>query len=192
MSAASIALEVTEAEGQLVRDQTICRTLSATSQFRWPSSWKEASSEAGSQEGREQLAEDNLAKSINYRKKSCPVVWWDSDKLVWLRWCPACVATHCVLPTVKHGGDSIMVLGCMCAAGTGELWFIEGNVDSNMYCDILKQNMMPSLQKLGRTAVFQHKHHVSNIQQLRDVIMEEWKRMPATNCSSDECHAHKC
>ncbi len=25
------------------------------------------------------------------------------------------------------------------------------------------------------------KHHVSNIQQLRDVIMEEWKRMPATS-----------
>ncbi len=24
------------------------------------------------------------------------------------------------------------------------------------------------------------KHHVSNIQQLHDVIMEEWKRMPAT------------
>ncbi len=94
------------------------------------------------------------------------------------------MATHCVLPTVKHGGDSIMVLGCMCAAGTGELWFIEGNMDSNMYCDILKQNMMPSLQKLGRTAVFQHKHHVSNIQQLRDVIMEEWKRMPATNCAA--------
>ncbi len=27
------------------------------------------------------------------------------------------------------------------------------------------------------------KHHVSNIQQLRDVIMEEWKRMPATTCA---------
>ncbi len=26
-------------------------------------------------------------------------------------------------------------------------------------------------------------HHVSNIQQLRDVIMEEWKRMPATTCA---------
>ncbi len=24
------------------------------------------------------------------------------------------------------------------------------------------------------------KHHVSNVSQLRDVIMEEWKRMPAT------------
>ncbi len=40
MSAASIALEVAEAEGQLV---------SATSRFAWPPSQKEASSEAGSQ-----------------------------------------------------------------------------------------------------------------------------------------------
>lgn len=88
--------------------------------------------------------------------------------------------------------------------------------------------MMPSLQKLSRTAVFQHdndpkhtanmtaallrklkvmewpsmspdlnpiehlwgilkrkveKHHVSNIQQLCDVIME-WKRIPATTCTA--------
>ncbi len=28
------------------------------------------------------------------------------------------------------------------------------------------------------------KPHVSNIQQLRDVIMEEWKRMPATTCAA--------
>ncbi len=27
-------------------------------------------------------------------------------------------------------------------------------------------------------------HHVSNIQQLRDVITEEWKRMPATICAA--------
>ncbi len=123
-----------------------------------------------------------------------------------------------------------MVWGCMSAAGTGELWFIEGNMDSNMYCDILKRKMMPSLQKLCPTAVFEHndpkhttnmttallmklkvkvmewpsmspdlnpiehmwgilkrkveKHHVSNIQQLCDVIMEEWKRMPATTCAA--------
>ncbi len=40
-----------------------------------------------------------------------------------------------------------MVWNCMTTAGTGELRFIEGNMDSNMYCDILKQKMMPSLQK---------------------------------------------
>jgi len=45
-----------------------------------------------------------------------------------------------------------MVWGCMSAAGTGELSFIKENMDSNMYCNILKQNMMPSLQKLARTA----------------------------------------
>ncbi len=48
MSAASITLEVAEVEGQLVSAQTIRHT--ATSQFAWPSSQKEASSEAGSQE----------------------------------------------------------------------------------------------------------------------------------------------
>ncbi len=50
----------------------------------------------------------------------------------------------CVLPTVKHGGGSVMVWGCMSAAGTGELQFIEGTMNANMYCDILKQSMIPS------------------------------------------------
>ncbi len=62
----------------------------------------------------------------------------------------------CVLPTVKHGGRSVMVWGCMSAAGTGELQFIEGTMNANMYCDILKQSMIPSLRRLGRRAVFQH------------------------------------
>ncbi len=47
-------------------------------------------------------------------------------------------------------------LGCMSAAGTGELQFIEGTMNANMYCDILKQRMIPSLRRLGRRAVFQH------------------------------------
>ena len=43
----------------------------------------------------------------------------------------------------------------MSAAGVGELYFIEGNMNSNMYCEILQQSMIPSLQKLGSRAVFQ-------------------------------------
>ena len=62
----------------------------------------------------------------------------------------------CVLPTVKHGGGIVMVSSCMRAAGTGELQFIEGTMNANMYCDILKQSMIPSLRRLGSRAVFQH------------------------------------
>ncbi len=62
----------------------------------------------------------------------------------------------CVLPTVKHGGGSVMVWGCMSAAGTAELQFIEGTMNANMYCDILKQSMILSLRRLGHGAVFQH------------------------------------
>ncbi len=61
-----------------------------------------------------------------------------------------------VLPTIKHGGGSVMVWGCMSAAGTEKLLFIEGTINANMYSDILKHSMIPSLQRLGRRAVFQH------------------------------------
>ncbi len=76
-------------------------------------------------------------------------------KLVW--WQPGEeYKDKCVLPTVKHGGGSVMVWGCMSAAGAGELQFIEGTMNDNMYCDILKQSRIPSLRRLGRRAVLQH------------------------------------
>ncbi len=65
-------------------------------------------------------------------------------------------STKYVLPTVKHGGGSVMIWGWMSAAGTGELQFIVGTINANMYCDILKQSMIPSIRRLGHRAVFQH------------------------------------
>ena len=47
----------------------------------------------------------------------------------------------------------------MSTAGSVELYFIERNMNSNMYCEILQQSMIPSLQKLGRRAVFQHNNY---------------------------------
>ncbi|CAK9810994.1 Transposable element Tcb1 transposase [Anthophora plagiata] len=44
-------------------------------------------------------------------------------------------------PTVKHGRGSVMVWGCMSATGTGNLEFIEGNMD--------KKNLKSSAEKLG-------------------------------------------
>ena len=90
----------------------------------------------------------------------------------------------CVMPTVKHGGGNVMVWGCMSAAGVGELFFIEGKMNSNMYCEILQQSMIPSLQKLGRRAVFQHdndpkhtsKMTIALLKRLRVKVMD-WPSM---------------
>ncbi len=46
-----------------------------------------------------------------------------------------------------------MVWGCM---STGELQFIEGTMMTNMYCELLKQSKIPSLQRVGCRAVFSH------------------------------------
>ncbi len=65
------------------------------------------------------------------------MVWWDQDgsdgvKRVW-RQPGEEYKDKCVLPTVTHGGGCVW--GCMSAAGTGELQFIEGTMNANMYCD---------------------------------------------------------
>lgn len=51
--------------------------------------------------------------------------------------------------TVKHGGGSVMVWGCMSAAGVGRLHFIDGKMDQFMYLNILKENVLQSAAKLG-------------------------------------------
>ena len=79
----------------------------------------------------------------------------------------------CVLPTVKHGGGNVMVWGFMSAAGTEELQFIEGTMNANMYCDILKQSMTPSLQKLGRKAVFQHDNDPNHTSKMTTALLKK-------------------
>ncbi len=55
---------------------------------------------------------------------------------------------------VKHGGGSVLMWGYMSAAGVGELHFIDGIMNSQMYCSILKEKMLPSLRALGRRGTF--------------------------------------
>ena len=49
------------------------------------------------------------------------------------------------IPTVKHGGGSIMLWGCFSAAGTGRLVRKEGKMNAAMYRDILDETCFRAL-----------------------------------------------
>ncbi len=161
MSAASIAAEVEGLGGQPVSAQTIRRTLHQIG-LHGCRPRRKPLLKMMHKKARKQFAEDEQTKDMDYWNH---VQWSDETKInlfgsdgvkhVWRQ--PGVeYKDKCVLPTVKHGGESVMVCGCMSAAGTGELQFIEGTMNANMYCDILKQSKIPSLQRMGRRAVFQH------------------------------------
>lgn len=56
--------------------------------------------------------------------------------------------------TVKHGGGSVMVWGCISSYGVGNLVFIDGIMDKNHYLNILKNNLIQSAEKMGLNNTF--------------------------------------
>ncbi|KAG2464945.1 TCB1 transposase, partial [Polypterus senegalus] len=227
MSAASIAAEVDGVGGQPVSAQTIRGTLHQIG-LHGCCSRRKPILKIMHKKARKQFAEDKQTKDMDYWNH---VLWSDETKInifgsdgvkrVWQQ--PGEVfKDKCVLPTVKHGGGSVMVWGCMCAADTGELQFIKKTMIANMYCDILKQSrravfqhdnnpkhtsktttallkklrvkvvewpcMSPDLNPIGHLwGILKQKVEeckVSNIHKLRDVVMEEWKRIPVVTCEA--------
>lgn len=52
-------------------------------------------------------------------------------------------------PTVKHGGGSVMIWGCISTKGVGNLVFINGIMNQEQYLKILKENLKQSAEKMG-------------------------------------------
>lgn len=86
------------------------------------------------------------------------------------------------VPTVKHGGGSIMMWGCFSRAGPGDICVIEGRMDSIKYQEILDQNLFNSARRLvGRRFIFQQdndpkhrSHSTTQYLQRKRVQVLEW------------------
>ncbi|CDQ66483.1 unnamed protein product [Oncorhynchus mykiss] len=85
------------------------------------------------------------------------VLWSDETKIelfghndhcyVWRKKGEACKPKK-TIPTVAHGGGSIMLWGCFAAGGTGALHKIDGIMRTENYVDILKKHLKTSVRKL--------------------------------------------
>ena len=86
------------------------------------------------------------------------VIWSDETKInrigsdgrrwVWKRGSDpdGVLSNQEVTPTQKFGGGSLMMWGCMSAAGVGSFCRILGNMDADLYVDILKGELMDTLE----------------------------------------------
>ncbi len=112
------------------------------------------------------LSARHMKARMEFAKKHLKdsLVWWDQDRTFGLNskryvWRKPGTAHHLsnTVPTVKHGGGSIMLWGCFSAAGTGRLVAIEGKMNAAKYRDILDENLLQSTQdlRMGRRFTFQ-------------------------------------
>uniref|UniRef100_A0AAQ4RDI1 Tc1-like transposase DDE domain-containing protein n=1 Tax=Gasterosteus aculeatus aculeatus TaxID=481459 RepID=A0AAQ4RDI1_GASAC len=83
------------------------------------------------------------------------------------------------IPTVKHGGGSIMLWGRFSAGGTERLVRIEGKMNAAMYRDTLDENMLQSALdlRLGRRLIFQQDNDPKHTAK----ITKEWLRHNSVN-----------
>lgn len=91
----------------------------------------------------------------------------DGRRYVWRRPNTELEEQH-LTATVKHGGGSVLVWGCMAANGVGNLYFIDGIMTARTYIDILRHNLKISAQNLGlgTSFVFQQDNdpkHTANL-----------------------------
>ena len=115
------------------------------------------------------------------------VIWSDESKINRLgsdgrKWCwkktGSDLNSNCIEPTVKFGGGSLMIWGCMTAFGPGYLARIDGGLDAELYCKILQEDLQETITfyKLSKNKViFQHDNDPKHTSKKAKKCLEELK-----------------
>ena len=84
---------------------------------------------------------------------------------------------HCIVPTVKHGGDSVTVWSCFTRSGIGKMRILDRNMDRLYYRDILEKYLLPSVKKfnLGPDFFFMHDNDPKHTSALIKAWLKEQK-----------------
>ena len=137
------------------------------------------------------FARDMLKKPIGFWET---VVWSDESKfnlfgsdgkvMVW-RTPKEEYDPHCIVPTVKHGGDSVTVWSCFARSEMGKMCILARNIDRFYYRDILEKYLLPPIKKfnLGPDFFFMHDNdpkHTSAL--IKDWLKEQ--KIPTLSCPS--------
>ena len=136
---------------------------------------------AANRKRRRELAEDFLMKPMPFWDR---VIWSDETKInffrsdgknwVW-RFAGEAYDEKCTLKTVKHGGGSLMLWGCMSTWGVGKLVIIDGTLTAVKYVQLLQENLFESASRmgLGTNFVFQQDNDPKHTARLTKRFFEE-------------------
>ena len=94
---------------------------------------------------------DQETKGMDIRPvEICTLVWWVQIRDFWFQWPCFCetgkvegMVSTCVVPTVKHGGGGVILLGCFTGDAVGDLFKIQGSLNQHCYRSILQRHAIP-------------------------------------------------
>lgn len=97
---------------------------------------------------------ENWRNDVTFAESKYCIFGSDRKSIAWCRVNKALKPQN-LEPTLKHGGDSVIVWGCISSVSVDELMFIEDILDKDRYLDLLKKQSAKKCKQYRNTKYFQ-------------------------------------